>query len=289
MRFLLFGASLFLTMITFTIFASIFGLIDQPDTFGKSYMLIFAVGILGSIFCYFSSKAYLKWSLGLTQLDVIDDDKLDEINYHVKRLALSASIRPPELYSFENKNPNVLIVGTNPDKLILAFSTGILEKFSVTEIAGAMAPLIAGSKTSGFKTKILLISLMNSFGLGFAQWIHDKLLKNNLKLVADIVYQIVFVVTLLMFNLPTYIIFRLVSRKSTLKNDLLASEITSTQEIISGLSRVGSKDCDVGLTVKYLSFVGMQRDKDNFFNPFGTVPERIEALMKENNKKVIAK
>jgi heat shock protein HtpX len=289
MRFILFIVSLFLTMIMFTIFASTFGLLEEPDAFGKSYMIIFSVGILGSIFCYFSSSMYLKWSLGLIQLDVMNDDKLDEINYHVKRLALSANIRPPELYTFENNNPNVLMIGTNKNKSILAFSTGMLEKFTVTEIAGSIAPLIIGSTNNAFKTRIMLLSLMNSFGLGFAQWIHDKLKKKNMNMIGEIIYQIIFAITLVMFNLPTYIIFRLCARKSTLKNDLMATEITSTQEIISGLSRIGTKDCDIGLSGKYLSFVGCQKDKDNFFNPFSTIPERIELLMKENNKKVIAK
>lgn len=289
MRFVLFIVSLILTMLMFTLFASVFGLVKEPDAFGKSYILIISIGILGSMFCYFSSKAYLSWSLGVQPLDVMNDDKLDEINYHVKRLALSANIRPPELYSFENTNANVVMIGTNPNKSILAFSTGMLDNFSVTEISGAMAPLIAGSTSKAFKTKILLISLMNSFGLGFAQWVKDKLDKNGKKIIGDILYKIIFVITLLMFNLPTYIIFRLCARKSTFKNDLLATEITSTQEIISGLSRVGTKNCEVGLSGRYLSFVGSQKEKDNFLNPFGTIPQRIELLMKETNRKMVSK
>lgn len=269
----------------FSIFAGILGLMKQPDEFGLSYVSILLIGVLGSILLYFLSKPYMGWSLGLKPLDVESNDKLDEINHHVKRLALSATVRPPELYYFENDKPNVLLLGTNPNKLALAFSSSMLEKFSPIEIAGAMATLFASSKNKTLKTKTMLIALMNVFGLGIGQWIYDKLSKNNMNLMGKIIYNIIFIITLLIFNLPTYIIFRIYSRKSTFKNDLMALEITSGQEIISGLSRIGSNKCEVGIVSKYLSFVGKQNIKDNFLNPFSTIPIRIENLVKEFNKR----
>lgn len=281
MRFVLFSVSLILTMITFTIFGSISGLLSEPDKFGLSYAVILIIGIVGTMFCYFSAKAYMGWSLNLIPINTSDDDKLDEINHNVKRLALSAGIRPPEMYSFESEKPNLIMVGSNPNKSIIAFSSKMLETFSVEEISGAMAPLIAGTANGTLRTKLLLISLMNSFGVGIGQWINDKLKKTSAKYVGEVIYFIIFTAALIAFNLPTYIIFRIYSRKSTFKNDILAMDITSTQEIISGLSRLGTKCCDIGKSSQYISLMGKQKDKDNFLNPFGTIPVRIDSLMRE--------
>lgn len=96
--------------------------------------VIFSIGYALLSF-YFSSNITLAIS-GAKPVESKDNPELYRL---VENLAITAGLPTPKIYVIADSAPNAFATGRNPEKAVIVFTTGILQKLNKTELEGVVA------------------------------------------------------------------------------------------------------------------------------------------------------
>lgn len=101
-------------------------------------ILYFAVGFsvfYSLISYYFSSNI----TLALSKAKEVDHASAPELYKLVENLAITAGLPTPKIYIIDDTALNAFATGRNPEKAVVVFTTGILEKLTKQELEGVVA------------------------------------------------------------------------------------------------------------------------------------------------------
>ena len=97
-----------------------------------------------------------------------------EIYQLVEKLCRSANLPVPHIYLIADKAPNAFATGRNPEKAVLALTSGIIEKLSKTELEGVIAHELSHIKNYDIRIMTLavvfagIIALLSDWFLRFS-------------------------------------------------------------------------------------------------------------------------
>jgi heat shock protein HtpX len=108
--------------------------------FGKTGVGVvpFAVGIaLISVWgSYWASDTIVLTMTGAKEIQESDNPKLFNI---IQEVAIASGLKMPKVAIVEDSAPNAFATGRNPDKALIAFTTGILDVMDREELQGVIA------------------------------------------------------------------------------------------------------------------------------------------------------
>ncbi len=112
-------------------------LIGIGGMLGKSYMLLFAVIALVLNFgaYWFSDRMVL----AIHRAREIPVGELPDLHQVIAELAQRAGIPKPRLYLVEDEQPNAFATGRNPEKGVVAVTSGLLRRMPQRELRGILA------------------------------------------------------------------------------------------------------------------------------------------------------
>lgn len=106
--------------------------------YGNVTILYIALGfsIITSFYSYWNSD---KIVLKLTKAKPAEKEKYPELHRIVENLAISNGLPKPRLYILEDRQPNAFATGRNPEKGVIAVTTGLIERLERAELEAVMA------------------------------------------------------------------------------------------------------------------------------------------------------
>lgn len=136
--------------------------------FGEPLILYLAVffSIFSSFFSYwFSHKIVLSMS-GASELKIEDNKELYRL---VENLCISTGLPVPKIYIISDPSPNAFATGRNPEKAVIAVTTGLLAKLDRSELEGVIAHELAHIKNRDILLSTLVTVLLGMVVL-LADW-----------------------------------------------------------------------------------------------------------------------
>ena len=137
-------------------------------TGGMMLAFIFAAGT--NLFAYWNSD---KMVLSVQGAKEIDPRSAPDLYQMTQRLADNAGLPMPRLYLIETEQPNAFATGRNPEKGVVAVSSGLVRQLEPREVAAVIAHELAHIKNRDTLTMTITatlagaISMLAQFGLFF--------------------------------------------------------------------------------------------------------------------------
>jgi heat shock protein HtpX len=212
------------------------------------YIAVIFSTVFSLISYWYSDKIVLKIS-GAKEVKKKDAPELYRL---VENLCITAGLPIPKVYIINDPAPNAFATGRNPEKAVIAFTTGLLEKLDKSELEGVVAHelshignydiLIATIATIMVGIVVLLADLFIRFSI-FGGRKSSSNQGGNAKLIITII-AIVFAILAPLF---AYLLQFAISRKQEYKADADAALLTRYPE---GLARALEKISQYSQPVK---------------------------------------
>lgn len=137
---------------------------------GQGGMLVaFVVALVLNVLSYWNAD---KIVLRLQDAHEVDEASAPEYYAIVRQLAAKAQLPMPRVYLMHNPQPNAFATGRNPDRAVIAATTGLFEMLSREEVAGVLAHELAHVKNRDTLTMTVTATIAGAIGLlaNFAQF-----------------------------------------------------------------------------------------------------------------------
>ena len=154
------------TVIIITLFVALIGslawLFGQASGNGSSaiFIIVFAAGY--ALFQYYAAGSIALRMSGAQQIQKRDNPRLWNI---VENLAISQGMPMPKVYIISDPAPNAFATGRDPDKAIVAATTGLLEIMDDNELEGVMAHELGHVKNYDIRVSMIVFGLISAIGL----------------------------------------------------------------------------------------------------------------------------
>ena len=99
---------------------------------------------------------------GAHQIQKRDNPRLWNI---VENLAISQGMPMPKVYIINDPAPNALATGRNPEKAVVAATTGLLEIMDDNELEGVMAHELGHVKNYDIRVSMIVFGLISAIGI----------------------------------------------------------------------------------------------------------------------------
>src|SRR6478735_7113169 len=135
---------------------------------GALLALLLAAGV--NFLAYWNAGNLVLMMHGAQEVDARNEPDLNEL---VRGLARRTGLPMPRVYLMDNRQPNAVATGRNPDHAAVALTTGLLQMLSRDELAGVIAHELAHIKNHDTLTMTITatiagaISMLAQFGLFF--------------------------------------------------------------------------------------------------------------------------
>lgn len=126
---LLLGAFLILIIALGFVFSQAYG---SPEILYAA--VIFSVGY-SLVSFYFSSQI----TLAISQAKAVDRETNQDLYNLVENLSITAGLPTPKIYLIQDSAMNTFATGRNPEKAVIVFTTGILQRLNKTELEGVVS------------------------------------------------------------------------------------------------------------------------------------------------------
>lgn len=126
-------------IVLFIFFICLIAYVYGEATGGDGFYLLPFAGVFAfsSAFVgYFYSD---KMVLGISKAKELKHDDNPKIYHLVENLCIAAGLPTPKIYIIEDTAPNAFATGRNPNKAVIALTTGIIEKLNKAELEGVIA------------------------------------------------------------------------------------------------------------------------------------------------------
>lgn len=106
---------------------------------------------------YFSASSQVLGMSGAKEIKRADHPQLFGI---VEELSIAARVPMPKIYIINDPSPNAFATGIKPEKGVVAFTTGILERLNREELAGVVAHELAHIRNYDIRLMTICIALI---------------------------------------------------------------------------------------------------------------------------------
>ncbi len=202
------------------------------------YLAVIIVSIFSLVSYWHSDKIVLKMS-GAKEVKKAEAPELYRL---VENLCISAGLPLPRVYIINDPAPNAFATGRNPNKAVIAVTTGLLDKLEKSELEGVVA-----HELSHIGNRDILIATIATIMVGiivlladlFIRWsIFGGQRRSRSGGQADLIITIAAIVLAILAPLFAYLLQFAVSRKQEYKADADAALLTRYPE---GLARALEK------------------------------------------------
>lgn len=202
-------------------------------------ILVFAVlfSVIMSFISYWYSDRIVIATTGARPLS---DEEAPEVHNIVENLAITAGLPKPRIYIVHSAQPNAFATGRNPQKAIVAVTTGILERLNRSELEGVLA-----HELSHVGNRDMLISTVVVVLVGFLQLLADMLwwgrMGRDRDSRAGLVFILIGIVLSLLAPLVATLIQLAISRKREFLADASGALLTRYPEgLASALEKIAA-------------------------------------------------
>lgn len=154
------------TVIIVTLFVALIGglawLWGQASGDGSSAILIILFALGYALFQYYAASSFAISMSGAYQIQKRDNPRLWNI---VENLAISQGMPMPKVYVINDPAPNAFATGRNPEKAIVAATTGLLEIMDDNELEGVMAHELGHVKNYDIRVSMIVFGLVSAIGI----------------------------------------------------------------------------------------------------------------------------
>lgn len=154
------------TVIIITGFVAIIGLLawfwGQASGDGSSalWIILFAAGY--ALFQYYAASSIALSMSGAHQIQKQDNPRLWNT---VENLAISQGMPMPKVYIIDDPAPNAFATGRNPEKAVVAATTGLLDIMDDNELEGVMAHELGHVKNYDIRVSMIVFGLVSAIGI----------------------------------------------------------------------------------------------------------------------------
>jgi heat shock protein HtpX len=154
------------TVIIITLFVALIGvlawLFGEASGNGSSaiFIILFAAGY--ALFQYYAASSIALSMSGAQQIQKRDNPRLWNI---VENLAISQGMPMPKVYVINDPAPNAFATGRNPEKAVVAATTGLLEIMDDNELEGVMAHELGHVKNYDIRVSMIVFGLISAIGI----------------------------------------------------------------------------------------------------------------------------
>ncbi|MDR0746429.1 MAG: protease HtpX [Helicobacteraceae bacterium] len=129
----------------------------------------FAFGMVGAFISLLLSKFMAKKATGTTLIENPRTQQEIFLVTTVEEIARSAGIGMPDVGIFPANEANAFATGANRNKALVAISSGMLERYSPSEIKAVLAHEVSHVANGDMITMVLLQGVINTFVMFFAR------------------------------------------------------------------------------------------------------------------------
>jgi heat shock protein HtpX len=154
------------TVIIITVFVALIGglawLFGEASGNGSSAILIILFAAGYALFQYYAASSIALSMSGAHQIQKRDNPRLWNI---VENLAISQGMPMPKVYIINDPAPNAFATGRNPEKAVVAATTGLLEIMDDNELEGVMAHELGHVKNYDIRVSMIVFGLVSAIGI----------------------------------------------------------------------------------------------------------------------------
>jgi len=154
------------TVIIITLFVALIGglawLFGEASGNGSSAILIILFAGGYALFQYYAASSIALSMSGAHQIQKRDNPRLWNI---VENLAISQGMPMPKVYIINDPAPNAFATGRNPEKAVVAATTGLLEIMDDNELEGVMAHELGHVKNYDIRVSMIVFGLISAIGI----------------------------------------------------------------------------------------------------------------------------
>ncbi len=154
------------TVIIITVFVALIGvlawLFGEASGNGSSAILIILFAAGYALFQYYAASSIALSMSGAHQIQKRDNPRLWNI---VENLAISQGMPMPKVYIINDPAPNAFATGRNPEKAVVAATTGLLEIMDDNELEGVMAHELGHVKNYDIRVSMIVFGLISAIGI----------------------------------------------------------------------------------------------------------------------------
>ena len=134
----------------------------QASGNGSSAILIVAFVLAYTVFQYFAAARLAITMSGAHQIEKRDNPRLWNI---VENLSISEGMPMPKVYIINDPAPNAFATGRNPEKAVVAATTGLLDIMDDNELQGVMAHEMGHVKNYDIRVSTIVFGLVSAIGI----------------------------------------------------------------------------------------------------------------------------
>jgi heat shock protein HtpX len=154
------------TVIIITLFVALIGglawLFGEASGNGSSAILIILFAAGYALFQYYAASSIALSMSGAHQIQKRDNPRLWNI---VENLSISQGMPMPKVYIINDPAPNAFATGRNPEKAVVAATTGLLEIMDDNELEGVMAHELGHVKNYDIRVSMIVFGLISAIGI----------------------------------------------------------------------------------------------------------------------------
>lgn len=288
-RTLLFVLTNLAIVIVLGVVLRLLGLDSYMTSGGLNYeallIFCFVFGMAGAFISLLLSKFMAKKATGTVLIENPRTQQEIFLVTTVEELARSAGIGMPDVGIFSANEANAFATGANRNKALVAISSGMLERYSPSEIKAVLAHEVSHIANGDMITMVLLQGIINTFVMFFARvigFVVDRaILKNEEG--RGIGFVITTIVCELVLGLLASIITMWFSRKREFKADEGSARLAGAPAMVAALAHLQREsEISVDGLPQSLNAFGINGQKGNalkaLFMSHPPLEKRIEAL-----------
>jgi heat shock protein HtpX len=134
----------------------------QASGNGSSAVLIVAFVLAYTVFQYFAAARLAITMSGAHQIEKRENPRLWNI---VENLSISEGMPMPKVYIINDPAPNAFATGRNPEKAVVAATTGLLDIMDDNELQGVMAHEMGHVKNYDIRVSTIVFGLVSAIGI----------------------------------------------------------------------------------------------------------------------------
>ncbi len=155
----------------------IFSKFFKNDNQGNDFRFVILISFFVMFIFIFLSTLYILWiysrsnkiftnSLGATELQPTNSPEIFSI---VAKLGKKMHVPMPKIYIIGDKNPNVLVLGKDPQHAIIGINAGILKFLNYDELKAVLASEIVHIRNYDIRLNSIIIALINEIFIPIAK------------------------------------------------------------------------------------------------------------------------